>query len=83
MKIDNEKLKSVVKTIDNKLKGEAYAIRGTASLVLQGLDMGLDDIDILCDAKTALSANLKLSEYLVEKVAFKESPKFKSYFGKF
>ena len=30
-----------------------------------------------------LNANLKLSEYLVEKVTFKESPKFKSYFGKF
>lgn len=45
--------------------------------------MGLDDIDILCDAQTALNANSKLSEYLVEKVTFKESPKFKSYFGKF
>lgn len=52
-------------------------------MMLQGLDMNVDDIDILCTATTALNANLKLSEYLVEEVAFKESPKFKSYFGKF
>ena len=83
MTINKEEVRATVKTIDEKLKGEAYAIRGTASLVLQGLDMNVDDIDILCNAKTALSANLKLSEYLVEEVAFKESPKFKSYFGKF
>lgn len=83
MGITKEKLESVIKIIHNKLRGEDYAIRGTASLVLQGLDMNVDDIDILCNAKTALNANLKLSEYLVEEVAFKESPKFKSYFGKF
>lgn len=83
MTIDKEKLESVVKIIAQKLKGESYAIRGTAGLVLQGLDMNVDDIDILCTAKTALNANLKLSEYVVKKVAFKESPKFKSYFGKF
>ncbi|MFA5776511.1 MAG: hypothetical protein WC988_03095 [Patescibacteria group bacterium] len=83
MTINKEKLEAAIKIIDEKLKGEAYAIRGTASLVLQGLDMNVDDIDILCDEKTALNANLKLSEYLVEKVVFKESPKFKSYYGKF
>ena len=83
MKVNKEQLIQTVKIIDEKLQNAAYAIRGTAGLVLQGLDMNVDDIDILCDAKTALNANLKLSEYLVEKVAFKESPKFKSYFGKF
>lgn len=81
--ITKENLESAVKIIAQKLQGESYVIRGTASLVLQGLDMNVDDIDVLCTAKTALNANLKLSEYLVEKVAFKESPKFKSYFGKF
>lgn len=83
MIIEKEKLTSVVTFINDKLKGNAYSIRGTAGLVLQGVEMNVDDIDILCDRETALIANSKLSEYLVEEVTFKESPKFKSYFGKF
>ena len=52
-------------------------------MVLQGLDMNVDDIDILCDKETALLTNTKLAGYLVEKVDYKESAKFKSYYGKF
>jgi hypothetical protein len=83
MKIEANQLEHVVKIVAHKLQGESYAFRGTASLFLQGLDMNVDDIDLLCDAKTALDANSKLSDYLVEEVSFKESPKFKSYYGKF
>jgi len=83
VKVSKEQLTKTVKVVDEKLKGETYALRGTASLVLQGIDMNIDDIDVLCDAKTAISANSKLSEYLIEEVVFKESPKFISYFGKF
>lgn len=54
------------------LYGHQYAIRGTASLVLQGYDMGVDDIDVLCDKATA--------EFL--KLPYSESKQFKSYFGK-
>ncbi|KKS33198.1 MAG: hypothetical protein UU93_C0001G0029 [Candidatus Amesbacteria bacterium GW2011_GWA2_42_12] len=53
------------------LSGHQYAIRGTASLVLQGYDMGVDDIDVLCDKATA--------EFL--KLSYSESKQFKSYFG--
>lgn len=60
-----------------------YAFRGTTSLVLQGLDMNVDDIDVLTDKKTALDSNNLLKEYLIEEVVFKESDKHKSYFGKF
>lgn len=83
MHIDRNQLVKVVKIVAQKLQGEKYAVRGTASLVLQGLAMGLDDIDILCDAQTALNSNIKLADYLIEAVAFKESDKFKSYYGKF
>lgn len=82
MQIDRNQLIKVVKIVAEKMQGENYAIRGTASLVLQGLEMGLDDIDILCDSQTALNTNTKLAEYLVDEVLFKESPKFKSYYGK-
>jgi hypothetical protein len=83
MLLTKEQLESTVSLIRQKLTGENYAVRGTASLVLQGLDMHVADIDILCDATTALNANIALAEYLVEKVAYRESPNFKSYFGKF
>lgn len=83
MQIDRNQLIKVVKLVAQKMQGESYAVRETASLVLQGLDMGLDDIDILCNAQTALNINAKLADYLIESVGFKESAKFKSYYGKF
>jgi len=73
----------VVLLLAKKLEGLQYAIRGTASLVLQGLDMVALDIDITGDKEMALACNDLLAEYLVEEVAYKESEKFKSYFGKF
>ncbi len=79
-------LKNFEKTIiflAKALKDYQYAIRGTASLVLQGFEMNVDDIDILCDKKTALACNEIFKDYLLEKVEFKISDKFKSYFGKF
>jgi len=83
MAISREKLESVIETLHRKLRNERYALRGTASLVLQDLDMNVDDVDILCNKESALNANSRLSEYLMERVVFKESLKFKSYFGKF
>jgi hypothetical protein len=80
------KPKNLTKTIlelSKILKDTQYAIRGTASLVLQNYDMNVDDIDIICDEETSLKCNELLKEYLVEKVEYSESEKFKSYFGKF
>jgi len=65
------------------LQSYQYAFRGTASLFLQGIEMNVDDIDILSDKETALSCNELLKEYLLEEVSYKESKQFKSYFGKF
>jgi hypothetical protein len=45
--------------------------------------MNVEDIDIVGDKEMALVCNGLLAEYLIEEVAFKESDKFKSYFGKF
>ena len=52
-------------------------------MVLQGVQMNVADIDIVGDKDTALACNDLLAEYLTEEVSFKESEKFKSYFGKF
>lgn len=64
-------LQKIAIEIANIFSGHQYAIRGTASLVLQGYDMGVDDIDVLCDKTTA--------EFF--KLPYSESKQFKSYFG--
>ena len=78
-----EDLRERGRFLAKRLEGYQYAIRGTASLVLQGLKMGVQDIDLVGDKEMALAANKILAEYLVEAVDYKESEKFRSYFGKF
>lgn len=77
------KLKAVSTMLARFFKGKRYAIRGTMSLVLQGYEMGVDDIDVLTDKKTALLCNSLLKKHLYEKVEYKQSEQYKSYFGKF
>jgi len=78
-----ENLKEAVFLLAKMLKDRKYAFRGTVSLVLQGLEMNVEDIDILCDKETALSCNSLFKDFLVEEISLKESSKFRSYFGKF
>lgn len=73
----------VILLLAEKLGDFQYAFRGTASLVLQGIQMNIEDIDIVGDKKMALACNDLLAKYSVEEVTFEESSKFKSYFGKF
>lgn len=73
----------VILFLAEKLKNFQYAFRGTASLVLQGIQMNVEDIDIVGDKETALACNDLLAGYLIEEVTLKESEKFKSYFDKF
>lgn len=60
-----------------------YAFRGTTSLVLQGLDMGLQDIDILANQETAYSIDRGLAEFVVSPLKYSESAQHKSYFGQY
>jgi hypothetical protein len=78
-----EHFEETVKFVADQLKDTNYAIRGTASLVLQKIDMNVDDIDVVGDSKMALACNEIFKEYLIKPVAYSESPKFKSYFGQF
>ncbi len=75
--------KNVVKMIAEKFKNKQYAIRGTASLVLQNIEMNVADVDVICDSETAILANVVFSNYSIDSVSLKESSQFKSYFGKF
>ncbi len=81
--IQESKTQEIVKLIADSLSGRQYAIRGTASIYLQGFDMNVDDVDVIGDKNTALYCNLIFREFLTDKVALKETEKFKSYFGKF
>lgn len=76
-------LDETITFVASQLKDNQYCLRGTCSLVLQNIDMNVDDIDILCDEKTALLANDLFKEYVIDPISYKESDKFKSYFGKF
>ena len=78
-----ENFEETILFLARRLKGFQHAFRGTAGLVLQGLSMNVDDIDIVCDKNTALAGNEILADFILEKVSFKESSRFKSYFGSF
>jgi len=81
--MNHEDITKVLKILTAKLQGYKYAIRGTASLILQGIEMNVDDIDIICNEYAALKCNELFKEYTIEQVKYSESSKFKSYFGKF
>ena len=80
---DSGKFLATLKLIAEKLGNLHYAFRGTTGLILQGLTMNVDDIDIVCDKTTALAANDLLKDYLTDKIKYGGSSKYKSYFGKF
>ncbi|MFC1649443.1 5'-3' exonuclease H3TH domain-containing protein [Patescibacteria group bacterium] len=81
--LSEENIVDVAKVLVKKLPKGKWAIRGTASLVLQGLDMVADDVDVVCDKSTAQTAQKKLGKYQVRKIAFSKDKKFQSHFGAF
>ncbi len=79
--ISYDQLVSTCILIIARLKNEKYAIRGTASLVLQKFDFKVEDIDIICDENCSNKINNIFKEYIIKPVKFSESPKYKSFFG--
>jgi len=60
-----------------------WALIGSSNLALQGVDVEAHDIDILTDKDGALAIGKLLKEFTVENIAYKESEKYRSYYGKF
>ncbi|OGC50028.1 hypothetical protein A2W32_03285 [candidate division WWE3 bacterium RBG_16_37_10] len=79
---ESDKFLMVLQLISDRMGELMYAVRGTAGLVLQGLNMQMEDIDIVCNKETALASYDLFKEFLKENVEYKESDKYKSYFGK-
>jgi len=76
-----KKLRGMSYVSDPRGSMTRWAVRGTASLVLQGFDMGVDDIDLICDAKTADAISKKFKNEIIKSIEHSESDKFRSYFG--
>lgn len=77
------RFKETILVINKLLKGRQFAFRGTTSLVLQGYDMAVEDIDIIANKDSSLECNKLLKEYIVQEIEYKETEKFKSFYGKF
>lgn len=74
-----------IKIITEKLSHDNinWALIGSSNLALQGVDVEAHDIDILTDKEGALLMRKILKEFTKEEIKYKESEKFKSYYGKF
>ncbi len=72
-------------TISGRLRGKGvrWALIGSTSLALQGVDLEPEDIDILTDRVGAFRMGLLLKEFETKPISFGELDIFRSYFGKY
>lgn len=77
-----EKFLETIKKITYLLSAvENWAIDGSASLALQGIDLKPHDIDILTDGKNAYKIQTILSEFMEKPVRHTSNGKYDSHFG--
>lgn len=74
---------AAIKFIAKVGEGSQYAFRGTTSLVLQGLDMGLQDIDLTGNSSTAHNIDRGLANFCVTPLSYSEHGVHKSFFGQY
>lgn len=76
---------SALQTICRRLKDHdiKWTLVGSASLVLQGVAIQPQDIDILTDKEGAYEVNKVFKEFEVRAVAFSQSEHFASHFWEF
>ena len=63
--------------------GVTWAITGSTSFCLQGMDVDVHDIDIQTDEKGAYHIGQALSPFVVTPVAFSAAKTIRSHFGRF
>lgn len=64
--------------IDQKIN---WVLTGSTSLVIQGVEVNVNDIDIITDEKGAWAIDRLLEEYRVQPPNLSETEKYRSYFG--
>jgi len=82
-KLGRDDITRVAEILVKHLPKGKWAIRGTASLILQGINLIADDVDVICDSGTALLANEVFRKYVVNKISHQKTRKYDSYFGEF
>jgi hypothetical protein len=60
----------------------SWALTGSTSLALQGIELVPNDIDILTDEAGAYAISKLFNQYVRVPVSFKKSPKYESHFGR-
>jgi hypothetical protein len=75
-----EVIKLISENIPSNIK---WAIDGSASLALQGIDVTPHDIDILTDHEGAIRIQESLKRYNVVPISHSSNEKYDSYFGTF
>jgi len=80
-----QSFKKVLEIIYGHLKNSdiKWAIFGSANLLLQGLQIKPNDIDILTDEQGAYKIENIFSKYSVKKVSFSSNGKVQSHYGAF
>ncbi len=66
-----------------KEPGLVWALTGSASFAMQGVDVAVHDIDIQTDEASAYKLGTLLKEHCVEPVRFCGTEKIRSHFGRF
>lgn len=66
-----------------KEPGLVWALTGSTSFALQGMDVAVHDIDIQTDEASAYKLGALLKEYTTEPVRFWGTEKMRSHFGRF
>ena len=75
-----EVIKLISENIPSNIK---WAIDGSTSLALQGIDVTPHDIDILTDHEGAIRIQESLKKYNVGPISHSSNEKYDSYFGTF
>ncbi len=75
-----EAIRIISKKIPSNVR---WAIDGSTSLALQGIDVTPHDIDIITDREGAIRIQESLKEYNVVPISYSSNEKYDSYFGTF
>lgn len=80
-----EPIRQVLVILAEKLESSktGWAVTGSTSLALQGLDIVPNDLDILTDEEGAYSFAKRFRDHAVEPLEWKTSSKYESHLGRF
>ncbi len=84
MKNHNKRIIDVILFISDRTKNEnlEWVLTGSANLLIQGLSVDVEDIDILIAKKDVFNFYNFFKEFGIQKVEYSATDKFRSYFGK-